>query len=1039
MTVIEEQILQTPDLVEVIDRACVDLWVRNPASGDIEANSPEIFSELGYHTGTLPASSRDLFTLVHSDDIDGVRSLLDQALTADVVPYRLEYRLRASAGDWRWYASRGKLMRYSAAATATATATAAIAATAVNAVAERCVGITFNIDAIKRRATENEVLTRTLRLLSECSTTLIHAHNEQSFLDAICRLAVETGGYLMAWIGFANDDVLYSITQRACCGDGDGYLDAVHISWSDAAHGCGPAGTSIKTGRTVVNQDFETNPAMTPWNTEALRRGYRSNIALPIIDKNQRVIGVFCAYAADPFAFNAAEVGLLEDLGKNLAYGIETLRTRNENELAKIALQAEHERSITLLRNASDGIHILDSDGVLIEASDSFFTMLGYAPRELIGSHVSAWDARYDAATLNKFIRQKITGGVRTQFETTHRRKDGALLEVEVSGYCVALDGRQVLFNSSRDITARKEAESHLQVKQQQLIESENQYSDLMKNLQVAIVVHAPDTRIVFSNSRASQLLRLSEDQLRGRAAFDSAWCFIDEDEKPMLPEQYPVNRVIASRQRIDMLVLGLQTPSSPGVTWLLVNAFPEMEPNGQLKRVIVNFDDITSRKVAEQKIHHLAYFDALTRLPNRRLLMERFHAACSIASRRHRYGAVLYIDIDKFKVVNDVLGHDLGDLVLATAAQRIERLLGDLDVVARVGGDEFVVLLGDVGADPADASQTTGTIVEQIRLALTEPYELRGHRHHSSASIGAALFLWGDGSPDGLMRQADIAMYKAKDMGRNAWCFFNPAMQLEVETHAALDTDLRRAVGDDQLRLFYQIQVDSDLRVTGAEALLRWIHPQRGMVSPMQFIPIAEESSLIIEIGNWVLQTACQQLTAWKGDESTCRLSLAVNVSARQFRQVDFVPNLAALLRKHEVPAALLKLELTESVVLNDVSDVTDKMYALKGLGVTLSMDDFGTGYSSLSYLKQLPLDQIKIDQSFVRDITTDPNDAVMVKTIIDLAKNFRLNVIAEGVETDSQFRFLKEHGCLLYQGYLFSRPVPIEECERLLVAMGR
>lgn len=1022
MAVTEEQYPQAPDLVETIDRACLDLWMRDPVSDEIQANSPEIFAELGYDGRGFPALSNDLFKIVHPDDIQGVRTVLNKMLSADVVPYRLEYRLRASDGGWRWYASRGKLMR--------------LAATAV---AERCVGITFNIDATKRRATENEVLTRTLRLLSECSTTLIHADNEQSFLDAICRLAVKTGGYLMAWVGFANDDAARSISCRAHCGDDDGYLDTVRITWSDAEHGCGPVGTSIKTGRTVVNQNFDTNPVMALWHTEALRRGFRSNIALPIIDKHQRAIGVFCAYAADPFSFNPAEVAMLEDLGKNLAYGIETLRTRKENDLAKLALEAEHERSITLLRNASDGIHILDRDGILLEASDSFCTMLGYAPRELIGRHVAAWDARHDPAMLERFIQEQIDGGVRTQFETTHRCKDGTLLEVEVSGYCVALDGRQVLFNSSRDITARKQAALHLQAKQQQLIESETQYSDLMKNLQVAIIVHAPDTRIVFSNSRASELLRLTEDQLRGRAAFDPAWCFIDEDEKPMLPEQYPVNRVIASRQRIDMLVLGVQTAEAPGVTWLLVNAFPEIDPNGELKQVIVNFDDITARKLAEQKIHHLAYFDALTRLPNRRLLMERFQAAFVTSPNGQRYGAVLYIDIDKFKVINDVLGHDIGDLVLATAAQRIEQCISDHDTIARVGGDEFVVLLGDAGTDRENASQATGSMVERIRLALIEPYELRGHRHHSSASIGAALFVWGEGAPDALMRQADIAMYKAKDMGRNAWCFFNPAMQLEVETHAALETDLRRAVGENQLRLFYQVQVDSDLRVTGAEALLRWNHPQRGMVSPMQFIPIAEESSLIIEIGNWVLQTACQQLAAWKGDESTCRLSLAVNVSARQFRQLDFVPNLAAMLRKHEVPAALLKLELTESVVLNDVSDVTDKMYALKGLGVTLSMDDFGTGYSSLSYLKQLPLDQIKIDQSFVRDITTDPNDAVMVKTIIDLAKNFRLNVIAEGVETDSQFRFLKEHGCLLYQGYLFSKPVPIDECETLLQAMVR
>jgi EAL domain-containing protein (putative c-di-GMP-specific phosphodiesterase class I) len=276
--------------------------------------------------------------------------------------------------------------------------------------------------------------------------------------------------------------------------------------------------------------------------------------------------------------------------------------------------------------------------------------------------------------------------------------------------------------------------------------------------------------------------------------------------------------------------------------------------------------------------------------------------------------------------------------------------------------------------------------------------------------------------------------MYQAKDAGRNALRFFNPAMQFAVEAHAALESDLRHAVPEKQLHLYYQIQVDSDQRPLGAEALVRWIHPKQGMISPMQFIPVAEESSLILDIGNWVLNTACQQLAVWAGTEQTRYLTLAVNVSAQQFRQPDFVEKIASVLSHHNVDASSLKLELTESVVLSDVSDVITKMYSLKTLGVKLSMDDFGTGYSSLSYLKQLPIDQIKIDQSFVRDITTDPNDAVMVKTIIDLAKNFRLNVIAEGVETESQLAFLKLHGCLTYQGYLFSKPVPIEQFEELL-----
>ena len=317
---------------------------------------------------------------------------------------------------------------------------------------------------------------------------------------------------------------------------------------------------------------------------------------------------------------------------------------------------------------------------------------------------------------------------------------------------------------------------------------------------------------------------------------------------------------------------------------------------------------------------------------------------------------------------------------------------------------------------------------------ALAAPYQLKEQEHHSSPSIGVCLYRGNTESVDVLLKYADLAMYQAKESGRNAVRFFDPAMQHAVETRGALEADLRHAVPDKQLHLYYQIQVDNEHHPLGAEALVRWVHPKRGMVSPAQFIPVAEESSLILDIGLWVLNTACRQLAQWGGNEQTRNLELAINVSAQQFRLHGFVDVVAAALRSHQVDPSRLKLELTESVVLSDVADVVAKMHALKALGVKLSLDDFGTGYSSLSYLKQLPLDQIKIDQSFVRDIATDPNDAVMVKTIIDMAQNFRLNVIAEGVETEAQLEFLKQNGCMAYQGYLFSKPVPIEEFEALL-----
>jgi diguanylate cyclase (GGDEF)-like protein/PAS domain S-box-containing protein len=465
---------------------------------------------------------------------------------------------------------------------------------------------------------------------------------------------------------------------------------------------------------------------------------------------------------------------------------------------------------------------------------------------------------------------------------------------------------------------------------------------------------------------------------------------------------------------------------------WMTITAVKDN--TGKTTEYVAIFSDITNRKEAEQKILNLAFYDELTKLPNRRLLLDRINLALTASARSQNYGAILFLDMDKFKTLNDTLGHDYGDLLLIDVAQRIQFCVRRADTVARLGGDEFVVLIEDVDDQAEEAAQKVTLIAEKIRASLVTPYHLKDHEYHGSPSIGVSLYRGNEESVDTLLKHADMAMYQAKDAGRNAVRFFDSAMQQAVETRVALEADLRCAVSDGQLRLFYQIQVDSDQQPLGAEALVRWIHPNRGMVSPAQFIPVAEESSLILDIGHWVMETACRQLVLWSIREQTRDLELAVNVSALQFKERDFVENVASVIRTHQVNPARLKLELTESMMLTDVADIVAKMGALKALGIKLSMDDFGTGYSSLSYLKQLPLDQLKIDQSFVRDIATDPNDAIIVQTIINMAHNFHLNVIAEGVETEAQLSFLEHHGCMAYQGFLFSKPVPIDEFEALL-----
>jgi diguanylate cyclase (GGDEF)-like protein/PAS domain S-box-containing protein len=450
--------------------------------------------------------------------------------------------------------------------------------------------------------------------------------------------------------------------------------------------------------------------------------------------------------------------------------------------------------------------------------------------------------------------------------------------------------------------------------------------------------------------------------------------------------------------------------------------------------------EDITQRKSAEEKIRHLAFYDTLTELPNRRLILDRLGHALISSARHQKHCALLLIDLDNFKSLNDTQGHDVGDQLLIAVAARLAASIRQVDTVARMGGDEFMVLLEDLDEAELAAVQAE-SVARKIITALNEPYLLNAnlngnshhqHNHHSTSSIGITLFCGDAVSVDELMKRADTAMYQAKAAGRNTLRFFDPAMQAVVTARASMEKGLHKAIEAQQFLLHYQAQVNSSGLVLGAEVLLRWQDPERGLVSPAEFIPLAEETGLILPIGQWVLETACLQLAAWSARREMADLTIAVNVSARQFHHKDFVSQVLDVLDKTGANPRRLKLELTESLLVDDVEAIITKMGVLKRKGVGFSLDDFGTGYSSLSYLKRLPLDQLKIDQSFVHDISTDPNDAAIVRAVVALAQNLGLTVIAEGVETPDQRDFLASHGCLNYQGYFFSRPLPLEEFER-------
>ncbi|WP_303720394.1 EAL domain-containing protein [Malonomonas rubra] len=445
---------------------------------------------------------------------------------------------------------------------------------------------------------------------------------------------------------------------------------------------------------------------------------------------------------------------------------------------------------------------------------------------------------------------------------------------------------------------------------------------------------------------------------------------------------------------------------------------------------------DITERKQAEARIEYLAYFDALTELPNRRLLLDRLEQNISRARRHGHYGAMLFLDLDRFKNINDSLGHPIGDALLKEVSKRLTIDLRTEDTVSRLGGDEFVLLLSDLGTDPVNAAAIAQQKAENIQERLAQKYQISEHVLHVTPSIGVAMFPSGEGgteSGNDILRYADTAMYRAKDDGRDTIRFFLPSMQSAADERLAIEKELRYAMEKNELSLFFQPQVEQSGAIIGAETLLRWRHPEKGFISPTIFIPVAEATGLILPIGHWVLKTACKYLKKWTDDGLPVK-HLAVNVSPRQFRHPDFVHQVHAIFEETGADPSLLGLELTEGMVIDNVVDTIEKMQALKQLGIELSIDDFGTGYSSLAYLKQMPLDILKIDQSFVRDIASDANDAAIVDTIISMAAHLELKVIAEGVETEFELTFLAGKGCKMFQGYHFSRPVPDAEFTKQL-----
>ncbi|MGE5330623.1 MAG: EAL domain-containing protein [Nitrospirota bacterium] len=679
--------------------------------------------------------------------------------------------------------------------------------------------------------------------------------------------------------------------------------------------------------------------------------------------------------------------------------------------LVRIAQAEERLKNAVILRlhhkvlgAISQGVLIVDAQGLVTFANTALATITGYAPEAIVGRKPD-----FLCAQVQDNARLEDSNG--TPWVLEGRRSDGQPFWFEAMVSPV-LDSEGVATHSVvvvRDITESRRVEQEMRIA-----------ATAFESLHGMIVTDARGT-ILRVNRAFTRMTGYAADEVIGRtpAMFKSGRhdaAFYVQMWKSLADRGAWFGEIWDRRKNGEVYPL-LQSISAV------------RGEDGQVTHYVAAFSDISERKEAEEQIRHLAFYDPLTHLPNRRLLLDRLQQAMALGERTGGRGALLFIDLDQFKALNDTLGHDVGDLLLIEVARRLQDAIRASDTAARLGGDEFVVMLEELAHDATEAAEQARVVAEKVLAVLNETYVLAGHELRSTPSIGVTLFAGQRATVDELLRQADLAMYQSKSAGRNALRFFDPQMQAVVTERVQLDADLRTSLEQGHFRLHFQAQVDGLGRMTGAEALLRWEHPRRGRVLPGEFIPLAEETGFIVPLGDWVLEAACQELAQWATNPATAGLSLSVNVSARQFQQPTFVEGVLAVLRSTGANPLRLRLELTESLLLSDAEGAIAKMLELKAHGIGFALDDFGTGYSSLAYLRRLPLDLLKIDRAFVRDILTDPNVAAIAHTIVALAHSLGLTVVAEGVEEQGQFEFLMKQGCTGYQGYLFGRPVPAQE----------
>ncbi|TNF61976.1 MAG: EAL domain-containing protein [Burkholderiales bacterium] len=671
-------------------------------------------------------------------------------------------------------------------------------------------------------------------------------------------------------------------------------------------------------------------------------------------------------------------------------------------------------RLTTTLASITEAFVTLDREARFTYLNQESERLLQRSTADLLGQHI--WEGL--GPSLQGRLREQMEAalGTNRRVEREHHFPSlGKWLEVRAYPYA---EGLAVYF---RDVSERRRS-------QEQLMLLETSVARLNDIVLIAEIRHADvrDASIVFVNDAFERHTGYGRDEVLGQAPRMLL------DLAPALERLRELGSEHAPRRQARTELLMHRKNGT--MFWVELELVGVQAETGDFSHWVAVGRDITQRKAAEDMIRHMALYDPLTDLPNRQLLIERLQRALGQSERSGQHGALMFIDLDNFKILNDTLGHHVGDELLQKVATRLMQSVRKTDTVARLGGDEFVVMVDDLSTDPSAAAFKARVLAEKVLNVLREPFLIDNHQHFATPSIGVTSFVGLNVQVSELLKQADLAMYQAKNQGRNTVCFFDPAMQAAVSANASISAELRTGLQEHQFVLHYQPQVDRQGVITGVEALVRWRHPTRGLVPPGSFIPVAEDTGLILPLGRWVIETACQQLSVWADWPQTSSLSVAVNVSVHQFKHPEFVDMVIDAIQRNGVRPHKLKLELTESLLAERMEVAIQKMHRLKKLGVRLALDDFGVGYSSLSYLKQLPLDELKIDKGFVADVLTDPHDAAISRAIIALAQSLGLQVVAEGVETQEQRDFLAYQGCDQFQGYLFAPPLPIETLDGFL-----